>query len=111
MNRDTWRDESVSEILKVYFVFWQRGVTSPGGLHFIKLYNICNETDLDKQEGIAIFPGIYIIDPRTGALMKSLSVRVSDFTFSVKLLHDSSLNLSFLFRGVDLYHRAISPRR
>lgn len=75
MNRDTWRDESISEVLKVYFVFWQRGVTSPGGLHFIKLYNICSEADLDTQEGISIFPGIYIIDPRTGALMKSISRR------------------------------------
>jgi thioredoxin-related protein len=57
LNRDTWTDETVQEILRENFVFWQRGHTSLDAKNYSTLYHI-NENDL---------PHIGIIDPRTGS--------------------------------------------
>jgi hypothetical protein len=57
LNRDTWVDETVQEILRENFVFWQRGHTSQDARTYMSLYQV-SENDL---------PHIGIIDPRTGA--------------------------------------------
>lgn len=58
LNRDVWRDESVEEILKASFLFWQRQSEHPDGVNFCRLYKISS------------FPFIGVIDPRTGRLLK-----------------------------------------
>lgn len=54
---ETWKNETIESIIRSYFVFWQRGNTSPDAKGFMSMYNIRNE-DL---------PNISVIDPRTGA--------------------------------------------
>ena len=72
MNRDTWTDETVTDIINSYFIFWQRGVNSQGGATFLRNYDIYKTAG--QSDPLRVFPGIYIIDPRTGALVKSISV-------------------------------------
>lgn len=62
LNRDTWVDDTIQEILRENFVFWQRGHTSMDGKNYMALYHILAE-DL---------PHIGIIDPRTGAKITTI---------------------------------------
>lgn len=54
LNRDTWSNEKLREILKRYFVFWQVAIDGSDGLRFQVFYEI------------KVFPYVGIIDPRTG---------------------------------------------
>jgi hypothetical protein len=61
LNRDIWSHDTVKEVIRSAFVFWQRDRSSAQGTQFVANYNI---TDL---------PIICIIDPRTGRKVKSWS--------------------------------------
>lgn len=58
LNRDVWRHETVREVIKSSFLFWQRDKTSPQGSAFVTSYQI------------TCFPVVCIIDPRTGRKAK-----------------------------------------
>ena len=62
LNRDTWVDDTIQEILRENFVFWQRGHTSIDGKNYMTLYHI---SDVD-------LPHIGIIDPRTGSKISTV---------------------------------------
>lgn len=61
LNRDTWTDDTVISIVRSTFVFWQRGSTSIDGKNFMRLYRLSDHN----------LPVVCVIDPRTGAMIKS----------------------------------------
>ena len=58
LNRDAWRHETVKEVIKSAFVFWQRDKSTSAGASFVANYQI-------KE-----CPIVCIIDPRTGRKVK-----------------------------------------
>ena len=64
LNRDVWSDNSVKELLKAVFVFWQKHDTTSSAMDFFQKYRI--ETTDDS------YPFIAIIDPVTKSLVKTL---------------------------------------
>jgi hypothetical protein len=58
LNRDIWSHETVKEVVRSSFVFWQRDRASQQGSQFASKYNISE------------FPCICILDPRTGRKVK-----------------------------------------
>lgn len=60
LNRDVWRDETISDIMNGNFLFWQRDDKSTEGDRFCQ-YHQCGSR----------LPHICIIDPRTGRKLKS----------------------------------------
>ena len=72
MNRDTWPNETVLAVVESHYVFWQRGVTSAGGRAFLSMHQICQEPEAESS----LFPGIFFVDPRTGAVIKSITARL-----------------------------------
>ena len=58
LNRDIWSHETVKEIIRSSFIFWQRDRSSAQGTQFVNNYRI--------EE----FPVVCIIDPRTGRKVK-----------------------------------------
>lgn len=74
MNRDLWPQETVAEVLRSGYVFWARGSRSIAGTTFLRLYGLgAVET---AAAASALFPAIFILDPRTGALVKSMKVYI-----------------------------------
>lgn len=65
LNRDVWNDESVKELLKYGFVFWQKYDTVSGATDFFRIYQIIPD--------VTVFPFIAIVDPLTKSLVKQLS--------------------------------------
>lgn len=61
LNRDVWRDDTVSSLVGASFVFWQRLASSPEGQQFMQYY----------QAHCTKIPVICVIDPRTGRAIKS----------------------------------------
>lgn len=59
LNRDTFSNEALQEIMQVYFIFWQVTSDSVQGQRFIGLYNVNT------------YPYIAVLDPRTGENVKS----------------------------------------
>jgi UBX domain-containing protein 7 len=66
LNRDTWTHETMESVLRTTFLFWQRGHTSGDGINYMRMHKLTVD-DL---------PHIGIIDPRTGAKLVTLTVRV-----------------------------------
>lgn len=62
LNRDTWVDDTIQEILRENFVFWQRGHTSLDGKNYMTLYHVSGGE----------LPHIGIIDPRTGSKISTI---------------------------------------
>lgn len=58
LNRDIWSHETVKEIIRSCFVFWQRDRSSAQGSAFVSKYNLTQ------------LPAICIVDPRTGRKAK-----------------------------------------
>lgn len=59
MNRDVWSNQTVKDILKEHFIFWQVYHDSYEGRRYVQFYNVSK------------FPHVAIVDPRTGEQMKS----------------------------------------
>lgn len=59
LNRDVWSNQTVKDILKEHFIFWQVCHDSFEGARYMQFYNVSS------------FPHVSIIDPRTGEQMKS----------------------------------------
>jgi len=59
LNRDVWRQDSVQEIIKASFVFWQRSFASSQGKEFCHFYKVMQ------------YPYIGVLCSQTGRLMKS----------------------------------------
>ena len=64
LNRDTWVDENVKEIIEANFIFFQRGHTSSDGKTFMNRYHVALEA----------LPHCNILDPRTGLSMFIITV-------------------------------------
>lgn len=62
LNRDTWVNETVRELLRSGFIFWQRGLRQREGRLYRERYKVA--------EGA--LPHIAILDPRTGAKVVEL---------------------------------------
>ncbi|GAB9474294.1 hypothetical protein Gpo141_00011425 [Globisporangium polare] len=60
LNRDTWSDDVVQNLVASGFVFWQNYWASEHGKKFCTLYQIERET----------LPAVLIIDPRSGEIMQ-----------------------------------------
>jgi hypothetical protein len=58
LNRDIWSHETVKEVVRSSFTFWQRDRASQQGSQFASKYNVTE------------FPCICILDPRTGRKVK-----------------------------------------
>jgi len=74
MNRDTWSDDTVQNLVTSSFIFWQQPSTSAEGDKFCKLYHV------DK------FPYIGILDYRTGRMMWSQSGFMGAEAMMLKLM-------------------------
>jgi hypothetical protein len=62
LNRDVWSHGTVREVLKSFYVFFQRDKSTPQGSQFLANY------------GISDLPSVCIIDPRTGRKIKQWPV-------------------------------------
>lgn len=82
LNRDVWKDEVVSSLVKDSFIFFQREKTQEEALKFIKDHKIYNE-----------FPFIGIIDPRTGALIQKLKIKGEGNELRDMILEQITLHL------------------
>lgn len=70
MNQETWPDATLRAVIESGYVFWQRGVKSTAAHNFFSLYNLNHVADVKAH----LCPALYFIDPRTGALVKSIVV-------------------------------------
>eukprot|EP01119_Soliformovum_irregulare_P017736 TRINITY_DN5316_c0_g1_i1.p1 TRINITY_DN5316_c0_g1~~TRINITY_DN5316_c0_g1_i1.p1 ORF type:complete len:493 (-),score=111.19 TRINITY_DN5316_c0_g1_i1:50-1504(-) len=59
LNRDTWSDPELRQLIKRQFLLWQRLKDTPEALRFMRFYP-------QQTEGL---PHISIIDPRTGEML------------------------------------------
>ncbi|KAJ0402154.1 hypothetical protein ATCC90586_007940 [Pythium insidiosum] len=81
LNRDTWSDDTVQNVVASSFVFWQTYWASDHGRKFCALYQIDRE----------LLPVIAIVDPKTGEIVhqwtgfmepSDLTEKLSDFAFT-----------------------------
>jgi hypothetical protein len=82
LNNHTWCDETVVELLRGNFVFWQRGSTSPDAAIFMDTYHL-------KEENL---PYIGIMDARTGAANLTVKGFMPPEVLSMTLLDFISAN-------------------
>ncbi|KAK0403918.1 hypothetical protein QR680_017194 [Steinernema hermaphroditum] len=64
LNRDVWSNSAVKELVKGNFLFWQVFHESPEGTRIGSYYKITS------------FPSVFLIDPRTGEMVRR--IRVTD---------------------------------
>ena len=76
LNRDVWSNESVRELLKYGFLFWQKHDTTSSAVDFFQTYKITPSE--------ATFPFIAIVDPITRSLMKTLTKNPSNIPEACK---------------------------
>ena len=69
LNRDVWSNQTVKDIIKEHFIFWQVYHDSGEGSKYIQFYNVTN------------FPYVAIVDPRTGEQLKLWSTSIDHNTF------------------------------
>lgn len=69
LNRDVWSNQTVRDILKENFIFWQVYHDSFEGSRYIQFY------------GVNSFPHVAIIDPRTGEQMRSWPTSIDHSSF------------------------------
>jgi len=69
LNRDVWSNQTVKDIVKEHFIFWQVYHDSYEGQRYVHYYNVRR------------FPHVAIIDPRTGELMKSWPTTIDHNSF------------------------------
>lgn len=69
LNRDVWSNQTVKDILKESFIFWQVYHDSFEGGRYIQFYNVTS------------YPHVSIIDPRTGEQMKSWPTSIDHNSF------------------------------
>ena len=106
LNRDTWCDDTVEQIVRSSFIFWQRGSTSKEAMRYISVYKL-EPTDM---------PHISIIDPRTKAKVCSMKGYASPqelIAFLMKFLEDNDITANKAPRSkgthnnIDLQQRAL----
>lgn len=69
LNRDVWSNQTVKDIIKEHFIFWQVYHDSFEGGRFIQFYKVTR------------YPHVSIIDPRTGEQMKSWPTSIDHNSF------------------------------
>ena len=80
LNRDTWTNETVQELLRTSYILWQRGHTTEQGRDFMVTYKIQEDN----------LPSIFIINPRTGAKLFSWTVCYHQLHSGLNLTHISN---------------------
>ena len=84
LNRDTWCDDTVEQIVRNSFIFWQRGSTCTEAKKYLSIYKV-DVTDL---------PQTAIIDPRTRAKitdMKGYASPSEMISFLVRFLESNDI--------------------
>ncbi|CAD5234415.1 unnamed protein product [Bursaphelenchus xylophilus] len=61
LNRDVWSNVTLKELIKVNFLFWQMYRDSAEGHRIASYYSVTE------------FPAVFIVDPRTGEMVQSIS--------------------------------------
>lgn len=74
LNRDVWSNQTVKDILKENFIFWQVYHDSFEGVRYSQFYNVSS------------YPHVSIIDPRTGEQMKSWPTSIDHNSFCDSVL-------------------------
>jgi hypothetical protein len=77
LNRDTWVDENVKELLSANFLFWQRGHTTSQAMQFMSRYSISE----------SMLPHTCMVDPRTGMCLQIITGYRDASAMSEILLH------------------------
>lgn len=72
LNRDVWKAEVVVDLIKDFFIFWQRTNQSEEGQVFCDLYRVTS------------LPHVCVIDPLTGRCLKSWSTRLLSDSVAVQ---------------------------
>jgi hypothetical protein len=67
LNRDVWTNETIVDLFRTTFLFWQRGHTSRDGRDYMTMHKVTDDQ----------LPHIAFIDPRTGAKKLTLTVSSS----------------------------------
>lgn len=91
LNRDVWRDETISDIVAGSFIFWQRDDKSTEGVQFCSYHNCGHQ-----------LPHICVIDPRTGRRVKS---------WDGKKWVESHAAAEYLFGFLDQFSMTRSPQQ
>lgn len=106
LNRDTWSDDTVEQIVRSSFIFWQRGSTSKEAMRYISVYKL-EPADM---------PHISIIDPRTKAKVCSMKGYASPqelIAFLMRFLEDNDITTNkapkskVIHNNIDLQQRAL----
>lgn len=94
INRDVWSDDFLQAVIQCSFIFCQWSIDVPSGRQFLQLY----------EPGKAItFPYIAVIDPQTGAIVRTFSGPQSSEKLSEKIS-------DFLERNPTSFTRAVYIR-
>lgn len=67
LNRDVWADETVKEVLRSSFLFWQQMHTDFDASNH--LHRKTDAQDFVQKYHVKVFPHLSILDPRTGAMI------------------------------------------
>jgi hypothetical protein len=107
LNRDTWCDDTVEQIVRNSFIFWQRGSTCQEAKKYLSVYKV-DAADL---------PQTAIIDPRTRAkitAMKGYASPTEMISFLVRFIESNDIcgdaapkATKATQLNVDLQHRAL----
>ena len=65
LNRDVWTNETLVSLLRMNFIFWQRGKTSQDGEMFVSMHRLSSELGGEGFPMIGI-----VVRVRSGELMK-----------------------------------------
>jgi len=86
LNRDTWSDKQIRDIIQQYFLFWQRYYDSPEGKQYCTYYPVSQAR-----------PHIGILDPRTGQLVKYWSnfIEPKELLIECNYLHNNTISTDF----------------
>lgn len=69
LNRDVWSNQTVKDILKEHFIFWQVRHDSSEGQRYIQFYHVSS------------YPHVSIVDPRTGEQLRSWPTSIDHNSF------------------------------
>lgn len=69
LNRDVWSHQTVKDIIKEHFIFWQVYHDTYEGQRYVQFYHVTK------------LPHVAIIDPRTGELVRPLPAKIDQSSF------------------------------
>eukprot|EP01034_Spumella_vulgaris_P021642 gene21642-27682_t len=76
LNRDVWTNETIVDLFRTTFLFWQRGHTSRDGRDYMTMHKVTEDQ----------LPHIAFIDPRTGAKKLTLTGQIETGDMAIRMV-------------------------